>query len=71
MNNKIKYKVVAFDLDGTLVKKRNSWITLHEYFGTVEGAKNNFKAFENSEIDYLEFIRRDVSLWPKGTRWAG
>lgn len=67
MNNKIKYKVVAFDLDGTLVKKRNSWITLHEYFGTVEGAKKNFYAFENSEIDYSEFIRRDISLWPNET----
>ena len=51
MNNKIKYKVVAFDLDGNLVKKRNNWIILHEYFGTVEDAKNNFKAFEKSEID--------------------
>jgi phosphoserine phosphatase len=67
MNNKFKYKVVAFDLDGTLVRKRNSWITLHEYFGTTEGAKKNFEAFENSKIDYSEFIRRDIALWPKET----
>lgn len=67
MSHESKYRIVAFDLDGTLVKKKNSWRTLHEHFGTVKDAERNFQTFENFEIDYQEFIRRDVALWPKET----
>lgn len=58
-----KYKLVAFDMDGTLVKQESSWWALHRYFGVEEQAKHNLLAYERGEIDYREFMRRDIKLW--------
>jgi phosphoserine phosphatase len=57
------YKAVAFDLDGTLVCEPSSWYTLHKYFGTYEQSKKNMASYESGEIDYQEFMRRDIGLW--------
>ncbi len=59
------YKLVAFDLDGTLVEQVSSWKTLHQYFGTERVVTVNLEAYEWGEIDYAEFMRRDIALWPK------
>lgn len=54
-------RLVAFDMDGTLVDVSSSWGAVHEHFGL-----SNAKALEqflNDEIDDEEFIRADVQLW--------
>ncbi|MEM3737504.1 MAG: HAD-IB family phosphatase [Candidatus Bathyarchaeia archaeon] len=59
------YKLVAFDLDGTLVEQVSSWGTLHRYFGTEAAVEGDLSAYEHGEIDYAEFMRRDIAPWPK------
>jgi phosphoserine phosphatase len=55
--------LVALDFDGVLVRQPSAWGTLHEAFGTEEAARRNFREFERGEFDYVEFMRRDISLW--------
>ncbi len=59
----MKYKLVAFDMDGTLAEKESCWRKIHQYFNCQEEASKNLKAWEKGEIDYPEFMRRDISLW--------
>ena len=59
----MKYKLVAFDLDGTLLVGKSSWWKLHEYFGTIELSLGNMKDYEEGKIAYDEWMRRDVALW--------
>ncbi len=59
----MKYKLVAFDMDGTLVEGDSCWGVLHRHFGTQGAARKNLDAYERGEIDYPEFMRRDISLW--------
>ncbi len=59
----MKYKLIAFDMDGTLVEEDSCWGTLHRHFGTQEAADKNLAAWERGEIDYQEFMRRDIALW--------
>lgn len=60
-----KYKLVAFDLDGTLLVQKSSWNAIHEYFGTQSIAKKTFDLYCRGIIDYKEFMRRDIATWPK------
>jgi phosphoserine phosphatase len=59
----MRYKLVAFDLDGTLVEGKSSWWKLHEYFGTIEESLRNMKEYEEGKIAYDEWMRRDIALW--------
>lgn len=59
----MRYKLVAFDMDGTLVVEDSCWGVLHRHFGTGEAARRNLDAYERGEIDYPEFMRRDIALW--------
>jgi len=59
------FRVVAFDLDGTLINEKSSWIKIHRHFGTASEASRNLILYEKGQIDYREFMRRDVGLWPK------
>ena len=59
----MRYKLIAFDMDGTLVEEDSCWGTLHRHFGTQEAARSNLVAYERGEIDYPEFMRRDIALW--------
>lgn len=59
----LRFRLVVLDLDGVLVRQPSAWGTLHEAFGTVSAAQRHFKEFESGEIDYREFMRRDISLW--------
>ncbi len=56
-------RLVAFDMDGTLVDVESSWAAVHDYFGdhNVEGLRR----FNAGEIDDLEFLRTDVRIWHK------
>lgn len=61
MANRPRLKLVAFDMDGTLVDVVSSWAFVHAHFG----ANNDeaVRAFMNNEIDDVEFVRRDLKLW--------
>ncbi len=59
----MKYKIVFFDMDGTLIKCKSSWELVHERFGTVEGAKRTLREYSEGKISYKEFMRRDIGLW--------
>jgi len=61
----MKYKIIAFDVDGTLVKEQSSWVTLHKHFKKEHLAKKNLIMYEKGTINYQEFMRRDIALWPK------
>lgn len=62
-NSSHKYRLVAFDMDGTLVKEKNSWGILHQYFGTQDEAKKNKEEYFEGTISYAEFMRKDAALW--------
>jgi phosphoserine phosphatase len=54
-------QLVFFDMDGVLLDTVSSWKYIHEYFGTTN--ERSIMPYLRGDIDYLEFIRRDVSLW--------
>lgn len=60
-----RYKLVAFDLDGTLLIQKSSWNAIHEYFGTTSIAKQTYELYCKGIIDYKEFMKRDIEAWPK------
>ncbi|MGQ9469096.1 MAG: HAD-IB family phosphatase [Nitrososphaerales archaeon] len=60
-----RYKLVAFDLDGTLLVQKSSWNALHEYFGTESIARKTYDLYRKGIIDYKEFMKRDIAAWPK------
>lgn len=56
-------RLVAFDLDGTLVDAPSSWGWVHRHFG--ESNDESLRLFLEGKIDDAEFIRRDIRLWWK------
>jgi phosphoserine phosphatase len=58
-----RIRLIALDFDGVLVRQPSAWGTLHTAFGTEHGALRNFAEFATGQIDYLEFMRRDILLW--------
>jgi phosphoserine phosphatase len=63
----VKFRLVAFDLDGVLVEEPSAWWTLHHAFGSLKASKENLLAYELGAIDYPEFMRRDIRLWGNRT----
>jgi HAD superfamily PSPase-like hydrolase len=61
----MRFKLIAFDLDGVLVEESSAWWTLHKAFGTYEVSRKNLRLYEAGKIDYPEFMRRDIRLWGK------
>lgn len=59
------FKVVVFDMDGTLVKEKSSWEKIHRHFGTVHEARKALRDYAEGKITYEEFMRRDIACWPK------
>ncbi|MGA1793175.1 MAG: HAD-IB family phosphatase [Thermoplasmatota archaeon] len=53
--------LVVFDMDGVLIEERSSWRLVHDALGTSN--EDSFRAYMKSEIDDLEFMRRDIELW--------
>ncbi len=61
----MKYKLVCFDVDGTLVDNiKFSWQVFHDYFNADrhrrEKAKNDFLC---GNISYLQWAEHDIGLW--------
>ncbi|AMQ18325.1 HAD-IB family phosphatase [Thermococcus peptonophilus] len=61
-------RLIAFDLEGTLVKSVSGWVELHKKFGTWEKGKEYAEAFFSGEIDYATWARLDASLWKGHTK---
>lgn len=56
-------RLIAFDVEGTLVKARSSWVELHKLFGTWEKGKEYAQLFFEGKIDYAKWAELDASLW--------
>jgi len=58
------YKLVIFDLDGTLTKERSIWEYIHiqlgKWYGFAEEYQNQFLA---GKISYEEFCKNDAEVW--------
>ncbi len=62
-------RLIAFDLEGTLVKSVSSWVELHKRFGTWDtGGREYADLFFSGKIDYARWAELDASLWRGGTR---
>ncbi|RLG40624.1 MAG: hypothetical protein DRO01_03890 [Thermoproteota archaeon] len=55
--------LVAFDMDGTLVKLESSWLLIHRAMGTESDAKINAERYYCGQISYDEWAKLDVALW--------
>jgi phosphoserine phosphatase len=64
--NQLEVKLAAFDLDGTVLEHNSSWVAIHRHFGTEQNGAASLRLYTEGKIDYLEFMRRDISSWPKG-----
>jgi phosphoserine phosphatase len=60
----MKYRLVVFDLDGTIIDTDSIWRTLHEFFGMREDPDRleAKKKFLSGEIDYQEWAYRDIEI---------
>jgi phosphoserine phosphatase len=54
-------KLVALDMDGTLVDIESSWASVHAYFG--DRNDDGLRRFLANEIDDDEFVRTDIRIW--------
>jgi phosphoserine phosphatase len=54
-------RLVAFDMDGTLVDAASSWRVVHDHFGDTND--EGLRRFLANEIDDEEFIRSDIRRW--------
>ncbi|ANF21980.1 HAD-IB family phosphatase [Thermococcus piezophilus] len=61
-------RLIAFDLEGTLVKSVSSWVELHKKFGTWEKGKEYAERFFAGEFDYATWAELDALLWRGHTR---
>ena len=56
-------RLIAFDMDGTLVDVESFWAAVHRHFGEVNAEA--LTLFLHDQIDDQEFLRRDIQLWWK------
>jgi phosphoserine phosphatase len=54
-------RLVAFDMDGTLVDVDSSFAVVHRYFG--ESNPEALERFLRDEISDLEFMQSDLAIW--------
>ena len=61
----LKYKLVCFDVDGTLVDNiEYSWQLFHDYFQTDKHRREDARQkFFSGKISYLEWAEHDINLW--------
>ncbi len=63
-----KVRMIIFDMDGVLVPIHSSWAFIHEKLGVLDEAKRIVERFERGEIDYIEWMRLDTSLWVEASK---
>ncbi|MFC1768652.1 HAD family hydrolase [Nanoarchaeota archaeon] len=61
----MKYKLVCFDVDGTLVDGIEfSWSFFHDYFKVdMERREKAKDSFDKGEISYLDWALHDIGMW--------
>jgi len=58
------FKLVVFDLDGTLTRERSIWEYIHIRLGKWYGFAEEYqKQFLSGKISYEEFCERDAKVW--------
>jgi phosphoserine phosphatase len=58
------YRLVIFDLDGTLTQERSIWEYIHKELGKWYGFAEEYqKQFLAGMISYEEFCERDAQVW--------
>jgi phosphoserine phosphatase len=68
MHENRNFKLVIFDLDGTLTRERSIWEYIHIRLGKWYGFAEEYqKQFLAGKISYEEFCERDAQVW-KGMR---
>lgn len=65
-----RYRLASFDMDGTVLEHNSSWVAIHRAFGTEHLGAASLRLYTEGKIDYKEFMRRDISSWPRGVRKA-
>jgi phosphoserine phosphatase len=64
MKKKDGFKLVIFDLDGTLTKERSIWEYIHIRLGKWHGFAEEYqKQFLAGKISYEEFCEHDAEVW--------
>ena len=63
---KRRIRLASFDMDGTVLEHNSSWVAIHRHFGTEHEGAASLRLYTEGKIDYREFMRRDISSWPKG-----
>lgn len=63
-------RLASFDMDGTILEHDSSWVAIHKRFGTEHKGAASLKLYGEGKIDYLEFMKRDISAWPEGVTKA-
>ncbi|MDP6647994.1 MAG: HAD family phosphatase [Candidatus Woesearchaeota archaeon] len=60
-----KYKLVCFDVDGTLIDNvQFSWQIFHDYFQTDKHKREDARnKFFNGHITYKQWAEHDISMW--------
>jgi phosphoserine phosphatase len=59
-----RYKLVVFDLDGTLTAERSIWEYIHVKLGKWDGYADEYqRQFLRGMISYKEFCERDARVW--------
>ncbi|MCP4481529.1 MAG: HAD-IB family phosphatase [bacterium] len=60
----MRYKLIVFDIDGTLTDNPNPWLTIHHYLSTWKDLTEKYKeVFLKGEITYEEFCKLEVMHW--------
>jgi|SRR3989338_2545323 len=64
-NKMPKYKLVCFDVDGTLIDNvKFSWNLFHDYFQTDKHKREDARnKFFNGNISYLQWAEHDINMW--------
>jgi phosphoserine phosphatase len=64
MRNEQRFKLVIFDLDGTLTQERSIWEYVHKRLGKWYGFAEDYqRQFLAGEITYQRFCELDAEVW--------
>ncbi|MFH1715495.1 MAG: HAD-IB family phosphatase [Elusimicrobiota bacterium] len=60
----MKYRLIVFDIDGTITRHKSSWQYIHEHLGIWNSEASVYqKRFKNGEIGYSEYCELDAQHW--------
>lgn len=65
MKNNLKYKLICFDLDGTIIDETIFiWQTIHDALGSDKKRRKQYaEDFINKKITYKQWAEHDLELW--------